>query len=903
MSSTCIKKGQIISSHEQNLFLINPCVDSYVSTDEIINSPFQIDHCDVCAGVIYNNIISNSKNKELHDDDTNNRWNGDNARNGKVELDFKQMLFDFYNDINNSHNEKGNEELESVANSSFTSSRSKYKYCSLKCKEYAKTHFLGEYVLDNTSTAEMKNLGQLLKKIILKPYHRMRKNSSTTNRKEEMDLIDCSLLITCSICCNIILSQEKTSQILIHFIKSCLDDIMTNNSNKMMQSNYNNCDDDVHDKVIECWTTLRNAFPPPPTDAQQYFTKCENHNKNNQKEKKTITYVIHQLLSSPSLFSKVQSTIVRNCLYEITVHHLMYDYIQKQLLTLDESDLFKVMKVFDTISKKYNQQEAVEDQNAKNLTINNIHMKESNVLQKHERRNNDDDNNLQSQQLHLWRKATRLVQLTSTINQMNDENELISIMDDQNLVSYISNNLHKKYIVFNPSLKLEHSCIPNCIVEGTHDNDDVFKQIKLSIVALNDVQNNCCIQLKISRIHNIDDNIDDRAKSFRELFGSNFICKCVRCECERNWSSRGQFIIKRNDDEGKKVISNSNAHNDDENEHIFASMELKQLGDLAMQQGRYTDATDYYDLCLKHSSSDVDRGDVLHAKCASYLERGMFLKAQMMWNDAYTICPNHAGIKLQVVKQNAYKVAEEVNNINSFQKESFTTILPEECFVTNDNFPIISPNECKEVIAWAEEAAKTRKEGWTTSRHYAVSTTDIPIHEVPMILDWFNRILAQKLCPLLAVQFGEDNVGKNGSSIHIHDAFVVRYDANDGQRHLPLHRDQSTHSFTIALNDTSEYDGGGTFIAKINRAVRPSVGGALSFRGDSLLHGGDPLIRGRRYIIVAFCYASKKQIKPSKVLQAKRRKFDSKIFDKERKDKNVNEGSSSSPFTFGFELS
>lgn len=106
-------------------------------------------------------------------------------------------------------------------------------------------------------------------------------------------------------------------------------------------------------------------------------------------------------------------------------------------------------------------------------------------------------------------------------------------------------------------------------------------------------------------------------------------------------------------------------------------------------------------------------------------------------------------------------------------------------------------------------------------------------------------------------------MGIDGNRILIHDAFVVRYDANGGQRHLPLHRDQSTISFSIALNGVGEYDGGGTYFAALGGCssagaeegvMRPDSGGMVSFRGDELLHGGDPVIRGRRYIIVAFCH-------------------------------------------------
>jgi hypothetical protein len=92
-----------------------------------------------------------------------------------------------------------------------------------------------------------------------------------------------------------------------------------------------------------------------------------------------------------------------------------------------------------------------------------------------------------------------------------------------------------------------------------------------------------------------------------------------------------------------------------------------------------------------------------------------------------------------------------------------------------------------------------------------------------------------------------------GSRVRIFDAFFVKYSACGGQRHLPVHRDQSTHSFTIALNGTDCYGGGGTYFCDLARAVVPERGQVLSFHGD-LVHGGDPITWGTRYIVVAFTY-------------------------------------------------
>ena len=87
--------------------------------------------------------------------------------------------------------------------------------------------------------------------------------------------------------------------------------------------------------------------------------------------------------------------------------------------------------------------------------------------------------------------------------------------------------------------------------------------------------------------------------------------------------------------------------------------------------------------------------------------------------------------------------------------------------------------------------------------------------------------------------------------IYLHDCFLVRYDAGR-QRYLPPHYDESTISFIIPLN--SDFKGGGTFIHSLGRTVAPIVGGVMSFCGGDLLHSGDPVVSGVRYIIAAFCY-------------------------------------------------
>lgn len=201
--------------------------------------------------------------------------------------------------------------------------------------------------------------------------------------------------------------------------------------------------------------------------------------------------------------------------------------------------------------------------------------------------------------------------------------------------------------------------------------------------------------------------------------------------------------------------------------------------------------------------------------------------------------------------------------------------------MTNDNTPIISLSECQNVIQTAEDYAE--RKGWTTSRHYAVPTTDIPLHELKDLRTWFYNLWTSRVRPLLRLQFKLNVYAPSAKprDIFIHDAFVVRYDAEGGQRSLPPHYDESTHSFVIALN--TNFEGGGTFIHSLGKALKPGVaGGMVSFCGGGCLHSGDTVVQGVRYIIVAFCYVD--------------------LINGTREEKKKSEQSSKHEFSFGFSV-
>ena len=381
-----------------------------------------------------------------------------------------------------------------------------------------------------------------------------------------------------------------------------------------------------------------------------------------------------------------------------------------------------------------------------------------------------------------------------------------------------------------------HSCAPNAVFEASSANDPTnLGPLQYQLSALHNISPGD--KLTVSRLDDLTCNELIRQKCLHRMFGKNFECNCPRCICERNWYRRDAFVV-------------TSSHHDEliHPKLCFKNDDLKRLGDLAMQQERYQDAQDLYSVLLKFEPFN---GDVLHARCASHLARGDFLLAHALWEDASKLAPNHEGIQLHLIKYSTYNKGKKNYEESAASLIQYQTFIPCKCFVTDDQTPILDRDECARIIQITEDEAVKRRDGWTTSRHYAVPTTDIPIHEIPSLLPIFNTLM-NKVHPLLHRQFGDAIAG----NIYIHDAFVVKYNAEMGQQHLPLHRDESTHSFVIALNDTLEYDGGGTYIARLNRSLRPRIGGMISFRGDELLHGGDPVVSGVRYIIVAFCYVS-----------------------------------------------
>jgi hypothetical protein len=408
---------------------------------------------------------------------------------------------------------------------------------------------------------------------------------------------------------------------------------------------------------------------------------------------------------------------------------------------------------------------------------------------------------------------------------------------------------------------LPHSCVPSVQLQMSGDDlDESDEPPALPRVRLVKVRSALCPDERPS-IAWIDvssiEHWEARGAELRDRLGENYVCACERCTWERGTPSRAPAQPSGSPPPPHAML----------------------LARDAIEDGRYSPAVKLLEAWLRSSerggqgAEEGDRVDEPGAQadvtaaggCDSVGDAWMMLGTAFLsldrWIDAHTawargarLVPSHELLQKVQRKHDLYQDgggaagqpdAREPEPLSGAECEVHALrggALPARVVVTTH--PLLSLDECAAAIDLAEAHA-TQSGGWTTTRHHAVPTTDVPVHEVPGLLSWFRRAMTQKLAPMLARYFGV-----TGSAIRVHDAFLVRYRAGS-QAHLPLHADESQLSLTIVLNDA--FVGGGTFFADLGRALSPAVGHAIAFDGHAL-HGGEPIVQGTRYIIAAFLF-------------------------------------------------
>lgn len=153
---------------------------------------------------------------------------------------------------------------------------------------------------------------------------------------------------------------------------------------------------------------------------------------------------------------------------------------------------------------------------------------------------------------------------------------------------------------------------------------------------------------------------------------------------------------------------------------------------------------------------------------------------------------------------------------------------------------------CAELVAAAERHAAAVG-GWVSTRHdEPYATYDFEVSEVPEVRDVVVPLIRATMLPTVASLF--EGVG---DSMCLRELFLVKYDAGaDGKAELALHRDGYLLTFSVLLND--EFSGGGTRLETLGTNVCPERVGDAFLHSGRMLHGGAPITRGTRYILVGF---------------------------------------------------
>lgn len=189
------------------------------------------------------------------------------------------------------------------------------------------------------------------------------------------------------------------------------------------------------------------------------------------------------------------------------------------------------------------------------------------------------------------------------------------------------------------------------------------------------------------------------------------------------------------------------------------------------------------------------------------------------------------------------KYGDIINDINYIMNE--TNNIKYNRFLQRFQYKkIYSPDVCKWIINECEFFAANNG-GWTTKRHNNYPTTDLPIQLVKPIFNYIYESF-KTISDLILKSYCLE--GKN-ITLNFKDVFVVKYEFNK-QNYLDLHHDGSFLSFQILLSDSDSFEGGGTYFD--DGLIMYPEKGDLVIHSSRIKHGGLPITKGVRYLLVGF---------------------------------------------------
>jgi hypothetical protein len=171
------------------------------------------------------------------------------------------------------------------------------------------------------------------------------------------------------------------------------------------------------------------------------------------------------------------------------------------------------------------------------------------------------------------------------------------------------------------------------------------------------------------------------------------------------------------------------------------------------------------------------------------------------------------------------------------------------------NFPFFKPEFCDFLVEIAEKngnwSGGVNSKGKVDKRIGAVEnypTQDIHMNQIGLEIFWkdiVNRHFKKIMAFIYRYTTKDYNI-----------AFVAKYDAENssGQTKLDPHHDASVYTTNIALNDSTEYEGGGVFFHSKNLKFLNKNKGYLTLHPGRVTHYHEAIqiTKGKRYILVSF---------------------------------------------------
>ena len=390
---------------------------------------------------------------------------------------------------------------------------------------------------------------------------------------------------------------------------------------------------------------------------------------------------------------------------------------------------------------------------------------------------------------------------------------------------------------------INHSCVPSCAVHfGRTASDEAWDGWEApSLLLLRDVAEE--EELTIAYV-DAEAPLRERTAALAALHG--FHCRCERCGVQRGVSRTARKL--REEGASERSLD-----------------ELGALGLRALDAGLFDDALKALRLLLdsdksKGRHSETRRADATLRLGGALQRLHRFDEARAAWLEGADAFGFHVELQREAATARAYQIVPSVAGGEA--AEAVEEARRGELRVCSSRVPLLEPHECAAMIESCEAHAAASG-GWSTQRHTTVPTTDMPVHVVDSVLRAFNDACAARIFPFLEREYGA-SMGATATRLRVSDAFVVRYDAA-AQRSLPTHQDDSHLSLTIALNDASEYEGGGTAFEDVDGAspsrpivASPQLGHVVAFPG-ALRHGGAPVTRGVRHIVAAFLWVASEE--------------------------------------------